>query len=285
MKRDPSIHVRRSSLIEALENLVQEDPVIIVNDLFHKLNKHAIRNRVIVQPNAKTKKKMKRVVSVDKDLAEAFNVIYQQVNMQNNIKTSTITPTDARYTTLKEVAKQAQEFCGMFSLEQSFGFQTYVNIAIKKARNNYSIYRVKGLVDQIIQYYKDALDITKDKDKSGTLAFYAAWKDVSIKYLGYVSAVEDPHLYVHFIRGRIAADQKDAGYVDWISAQYEGLAEYNTTPELNQFYTDNAALRYNKYMGLKAKEYDTKDEQKYFEEGKVKVKAPQRRQGKDKKKV
>ena len=285
MKRDPSIHIRRSSLIEILAELVQGNPGEIADEIFYMSDKHAIRNRVILQPTAKQKKAMARTLSVDKTTAEKFHATYQQVNMANNIRTSTIKATDSKYATMKEVAMQAKEFCEMFKLDEHRGFQVYVEIGIQQCGNNYSIYRLKGAADKIIKYYEDMTKIDGDKDKDGTRDFYTAWKNVSIQYLGKSTPIVEPHLFVHFIHGREAADKVKAKYEDWISAQFERWAALGSTPELSQFYGDNAALAYTKYIGLKNKEYDTTEEKTYFEEAKVKTKTIKRRKSQSKKGV
>lgn len=280
MKRDPSIHVRRSSLTEALEEiLVHDNAVSTVRELFHKLDKEAIRNRVVIKPTAAAKKKMTKVASVDKALAESFHAMYQQVNLQNNIRTTIIKATDGKYATLKEVAFHAREFCKMFDLSEEHGFQIYITIGIRLAKNQYSIYKLKALGDRIIHDYQNILDIDNDEDKAGTSAFYAAWKNVSIKYIGMASSVTEPYLFVHFIHGRKAADATKADYVDWISAQFEGLASMNATPSLQQLSGDNATLRYTKYIGVKSKEYKSNEEKTYFEKSRVVPKKIKRKRG------
>lgn len=279
-QRDPSIHIRRSSLSEILEGIIDVKNIEpIVDEIFRQARPHAIQNRILTKPNVQTKKKAARTVSVDKTLAQEFHGIYQQENMANQIKTAAITPSDSKYLTLKEVAKQADEFCQMFNLSRDQGFRVYVRIAITLAGRNYSIYRVKGLADKIIQRYKDLLKIQEDEDSDGTKEFYAQWRMVSIKYIGGATDITEPGLYAHFIYGREAADQAEADYYDWIAAQFERWSSINgSTPELSQLYGDNAKLAYTKYMGLQNKEYDTKEEKSYFEgKAKVRLKTPQRK--------
>ena len=128
--------------------------------------------------------------------------------------------------------------------------------------------------------------IADDEDAAGTQKFYATWMDVSMQYQGgHVSSIAEPHLFVHFIHGRNNAEKMGATHKDWITAQFEGIAEYSSTPELSQFYGDNAELRYTKYMGTKTKEYDSKEEKEYFEEKKVAVKTIKRKKSSDKKGV
>lgn len=280
MKRDPAIHVKRSFLIEAIDNLIQESRgefaemtgEEITALLFHVSKRDAIRNRVMLQPNAKTKKRMERIVSVDKNLAEDFHAVYQQVNLANSIKTTSIKATDGKYATLKEVALHAKEFCDMFEIEQHPGFKAYVTMGIQLAGNNYSIYRLKSLGDRIINQYKNLLTIDEDPDPDSTTKFVAAWKVISIKYLGSAASVTEPHLYVNFIHGREAADKHKADYLDWISAQFERFAFMNSSPELTQLFGDNAELAYTKYTGSKNKEYGSDEEKKYFEQSKVTTK-------------
>ena len=163
----------------------------------------------------------------------------------------------------------------MFNLEDLNGYKIYVEFGITLAGNNYSIYRLKGLGDKIIKRYEDMLTLDKDDNSRGTVAFYAAWKDVSIKYLGKATSITEPHLFVHFVHGRKAADKEGAKYHDWVAAQFERWP--NSMPELGSLYGDNASLGYTKYIGLKDKEYETKDEKQYFEDRKIKVKAAKRK--------
>jgi hypothetical protein len=255
MKRDPSIHVRRSSLSEALSEIIQGDVEPIVDELFLKLTKEAIRNRVLIKATAQTKKKMARVASVDKDLAETFNAAYTMFNSVNNIRAAIIKPNDSKYTVLKEVAQQAQEFCTMFELEQSTGFEIYLRTAHRLAKNKYSIYYLKGMADRIIQDRENMLTLENDEDREGTTTFYATWKQVSVDYLGGSTSIESPELYVHFVFGRQDADEMGADYYDWIAAQFEGIKEYGSVPELAQLHGDNAKLRYTKFTGKKHQKY------------------------------
>ena len=281
MKRDPSIHVKRSSLSEALDKVFGAGAGKEVGSLMYELKGEGLRNRAIIQAKAATKKKAQRVAAVDKDMAEQFHAIYQQVNRRENIKTALISQTDSKYTTLKEVAKQADDFCEMFNLSREHGFAVYVTSAIRLAGNNYSIYRVKSLADRIIQDYENLLKISNDDNEQGTAEIYTAWRHITMKYLGgVVPSVTEPHLYIHFIFAREEADKHKARYEDWIAAQYEKWAGINSTPELSQLYGEPAVLAYNKYMGLANKQYDTKEEKQYFEERKIKPKSPQRRKGK-----
>jgi len=278
--RDPSIHVKKSSLVKILEDIVQGDATKLADEIVHRSKGYAIRNRQVLNLKAWQKKKAQRVGAVDKDLADRFNAIYQGVIMKNNIRTSTITPTDSRYTTLKEVAKLAQDFSKMFEMDEERGFKAYVELGIQLAGNNFSIYRLKGLSDKIIKYYEDMEAIEGDKYPDDTLNYYIAWKEVVQEYTGSSLSIEEPHLYVHFIYGRVAADKEEANYRDWIAAQFEQWG--GNMPELSQFYGDRAKMAYTKYMGAQKKEYNSEDEKDYFEKGKVKAKTPQRRKVKGK---
>lgn len=283
--RDPSIHIRRSSLSEILKEIVQGDIEYIIDEIFKRSNMHAIRNRVLVEVKSRDKKRLERIASVDKDLAERFHAIYQQVNMNNNIRTSVIKQTDSKYATLKEVAQQAKNFCDMFNLEEESGFKAYVTIGIKLSGNNYSIYRLKGLADKIIKYYEDILAIENDEDSDGTTDFYVAWQNAMIKHTGRSMSIEDPHMYVNFIYGRQAANKTEAKFEDWVEAQFERWTPSGTIPELYHLFGDNAELAYTKYIAAKKKKYGSKEEEAYFENRRVRVKAVKRGKTTDKKKI
>lgn len=269
-QRDPSVHLRRTSLysiLQELDYINESEAKSLVDDIFNGA-RGMNAGRTYVTTKALVKKKIKRVESVDKDQADEFNAIYQAVLMDRNIRAVPIGPTDPRYITMKEVAGQAMEFCNLYNLKPAEGYKTYITLALDIAKNNFSINRMRGLIDQITKRYEEYKQISEDKDPSLTKQFYATWKAVCQQYIGRSDSITEPYLYIHFIHGRLAAEQAEANYADWIAAQFEKWASLGSTPELSQFYGDNASLAYTKYVQKHGKQNETREE-KQLQKAKV----------------
>jgi len=239
----------------------------IVEDIFfHARGVNSGRTHVTAK--SVTRKKIQRVESVDKTDADKFNSIYRSVLMDKQIKSLEIKPNDPRYLTMKEVAGQAKEFCELYEFGQVEGYKMYITLAIDILKSNFNIYRMKNISDPVISRYEDYKSINEDKSPDNTRVFHASWKAASQQYVGRSESITEPHLYVHLIRGREAADSVKAHYTDWISAQFEKWAGMGSIPQLSQFYGDNASLAYNKYYAKHGKKEETKEE-KQIKKGKV----------------
>ena len=259
MKRDPAIHIRRSDLQEILSLSDHEVGMLMISA--HKVN---IRNRIVITAPAKTRKKLERTVQAEENVTVLFNTIYNGVTLANHIKTLPIKKNDPQYLTLKEISKQAYDFCVLFDLGQEDGFKLYVELGIKLLDRKFSIYRLKSASHKIADYYKNLQVIDEDETPDKTKEMYLIWQKVMLKCFGQNIKVGNVNQFVHFVYAKRDADVMGAKYDDWIEAQFDKWAFLNSAPEFSQLNGENAALVYQVYMGKTDKEYESDEEKNYF---------------------
>lgn len=259
--RDPSIHIRRSHLVEIMESL--EIDTSKVNTIMEKALKYSIRNRSIVVGNYKTRKSVERTSAVDINIVEDFNRTYDAIIKSKGIKAITVKKTDPAYLTMKEIAKQAYDFCQMFELAQSEGFRIYIETGIELLERKFSLYRLKSYADRIVSSYQNALVVTQDENKEGTKKAYESWQRALQKHFGQIIEINTTDKYVNFVYARQDADLMDADYFDWMDAQFQKWSFVGIIPELSQLHGENAALYYKTYITQKYKN-DTTTEREHF---------------------
>lgn len=263
MQRDPAIHIRKSDLI-TIFNKVGIDSSI-VDKIMYKAKEYNIQNRVNVTLSSNGKKKAARASVIDDKTVEMFNRIYDTFNKNNNLKILTVRKTDAHYITLKEITHQALTFCNLYDIENlTEGFKAYLSIGYELLKSKYSIYRLKGHGQRIMDYYGAIKIIKDDAYPDKTTEMYGAWKLAVIKYFGHSLDITDPQKYMYFVKAREDADQMKADYKDWIFAQFEKWSFLNSIPEFSQYSGEQAAINYSVYVKQTAKEFKSKEEQEYF---------------------
>lgn len=254
-RRDPSIHVRRSELIE----LIRGEGIVFPEDCVDSMMKKAvglnIRNRIIVTAKRKAKAKMARSLAVEDNIVERFNKIYNIQIKDHNIKTGPIYKTSKSYLTLKEIAYNAQNFCRLFNFKKlEEGFGQYIKLGISLLKNKYSIYRLKGYDSKIILTYENFLLLSNDPTPERTQKMHEAWRRACYEHYNSVFDTDDPNKTIAFYYAKIEADEIKADYDDWMLAQFNKWSYLDSVPEYVQLYGDDAKLTYNKYITTHAKD-------------------------------
>lgn len=257
--RDPSIHIKRSNLQLILSKYgitTQE-----VNDIMLAAKQYSIRNRVMVHAVGRAKKKVERLAATEINVADKFAAVYASVMVAHSIKTLAIKSSDPNYAVFKEVISQANDFCRLFDLDYMEGFKLYLEYGVTLLGNKYSLYRLKGYSNRIVEYHKDMLLISDDPAPEATNKMHQAWIKAVHKYFGTsIPPITNLSVYAHFIRARNDADSVQANYIDWVNAQFEKWHYLNSIPEFSQLYGDNAKLIYNIYMAkIKGRNSDKED--------------------------
>jgi hypothetical protein len=262
--RNPSIHIRKSHLIEILDACGLDSVHELADILLVQSRQYSIRNRVFVTTKSKGKKKADRSVGADSASLDRFNSIYMGVMISNNIKVIPITKISPQHLTLKEVCWQSLEFCKLFQLGEEQGFKLYVELGLKLLGKKFGIYRLKSSAQRITDYYQAKVLIETDPDPTGTDEIIVAWSTAVRTYFKTSIELEDDAQRAHFIHAREDADSMKADYYDWIFAQFEKYSYLNSIPSFSQFYGDQAKINYQLYLAKVKKEHNSKEEQDYF---------------------
>lgn len=262
MERNPSLHIRKSDLIEILNQISFKGRVYgykVADEIFDKAQPYQIKDRYlsVIQSKANTKKKLVRSMQADQDMpeyqVEKFNGILTSYRQKKNTfgKIKPILKTSKDYLMLKEVAKLAYDFTQHFEITSlDDGYLEYIETGMSMMRK-YALNRFKYYDSKIYEYFEDKVTVVTDKNREATLQFYYIWRDVMMEYSGLEELLDIENNYqkfVHIVLGRREADRLKADYTDWITAQFEGLVFLDAVPELSQFYGDGAEKRYERYL-------------------------------------
>lgn len=282
MKRDPSIHIRRSDLIEILFQLGIKSADNVANKILHKALAYNIRNRVYIDIKLKStsRKKVKRLTEIEDDIVERFNRIYNAVMLEKSIKTPQIHKNSKLYFTLKEISNQAVECCRLHNMQiTDNNLKLYIEIGIDLLGRDFTIYRLKGANLKIIKRIESLHILYKDPNPDFTQAIYKAWKKMVKIYYGSEFEIDNPDKFVAFCLAAQDAKKHNATAEDWIQAQFEKFSFLGVIPEFTQLYGDDAVLAYHKFCITK-----NRMEHKYIErdEKKIPIKKAKRQESKDK---
>jgi len=264
MARDPSIHVKRSDLLDILSKAVPH-PEDLTAHIMKSAVKRNIRNRVVVTAKSRSRTKLKRTIAAEDQIVEKFNGIYNMMLQERDIRSTQIHKTSSQYLVLKEIAKNAQECCEMFNAVLETGFKRYIEIGLDLLKNKYTIYRLKGAHPKILLRYENTLKLEGYDDTEGFMRMYIAWKKALLKYHQLDFDVEDPDRLVAFIYAIDEATKVKASYEDYIDAQFDKWSFLDSMPEFSQLYGENAVLAYHKYMANQKHKYSSVSERKYHE--------------------
>lgn len=261
MQRDPSIHVRQSTLVRLFTRLGL--PVDQVPALVALAAPYALKGRLVVTGNAKQRPKLERLVTAGEVDVAKFNGQLHSVRVQRQHKgIKRISPNDLEFSVLREIAVDATEFCGAYDLEQTQGYAMYCEIGIGLMGRKYALNKLKGYKERIFYRYEALDTIQNDPDRPATRKFYETWSAVMLQKTNVTLTVEnDPEKFVNFVYGRSDADAAGADYRDWITAQFDGLAFLNHVPELSQLHGENALNRYEKNVANKQQKKAATDDE------------------------
>lgn len=272
MRRDATLHIKKSDLIQVLSELRHvktRTPTKAAEKIFELAQPYQLTDRYlkILNQKTKTKKKLARSMAADDvphATVEKVNLyIYDARGKKNKMaRIKAISKDSQQYLQLKEVAKMAVDFTAHFEITpKSDGIKHFIDAGIEMM-GKYSLNRFRTYEQSIYEHFDNWVKCANDDKKESTLEMYGAWQTMMVEYTGnedLITIDKDLQKYVHIIYAREAADKYKANYIDWVQAQFEGLSFLNKIPILSQFYGDNAKKRYDGYLTTSV---DSKDQSK-----------------------
>ena len=248
--RDPAIHIKRSDLVKVFMGMALDVSAARINDIMREAMKYSIRNRVNVILPANSRKKAERVIDTESEWVDTFNGVYSAVMLENNIKVLPIHKKDPQYLTLKEITRQAIDFCTLYQLPYEAGFKEYIQLGVTLLNKKYSLYRLKASADWIASTHRDIITIADDPTPELTKKLHTCWLAAMKKYAGVVSDIPlASDKYVHLVYTKQDAEELKADYDDWMNAQFEKWSYLKSVPEFSQLHGENAKLNYKIYAG------------------------------------
>lgn len=218
--RDPSIHIRRSDLINVFRRLEMDVDKV---DLIFKLTKHKrVKNRFLTAEKIYT------------DNTGKFVNILHTMRMQHNHRGIVqIKKGDKNWKVCSGIASKVEDF----SIEFGLTFEDAARMTIEQGLKS-KIFRLNALNPEKI---RDKVYI----EKSGMRKQAVKALDIYLELVGlegYKKNFLAPEILINFVF--LVEQTEDVR--EWIKAQIEGLKWTNSIPEPYQLHGEKAFLRYAK---------------------------------------
>lgn len=257
--KNPSIHISQTTLESIMPEILKCNSVeTAVNLVFRLTEGKALSNRVIINElKAPARKKLKKTVSaIEGNISNFQRKLIEYRTLVNHRMVKEIKVTDSSYTSLKEIAGIASEFCKDFKLEENTGYTDFIKRGIKLMGRKYALNKFKYYKDKIYEQYENTLLLKEDADRNNTRKVYSLWKKISEEYSGISQDLCTDDDLVNMLFARQEADDLQAEYEPYLRSQFEGLAFLEVLPSLGALYGVNARSRYRLYeadIGIKGK--------------------------------
>lgn len=249
MKRDPSIHITKSVLLELVKSIsITEGAKAFTDEIFRKARAHSIHTRTVVISNDKMEKKAKKLTQSSRYDADLLaKLIYAIRKSLKHRGVSVIKPGGKEWGVVKEITAHALEFCNEFEFTRKEGFTRYIKIGLSKMKIFY-LAKFIGLYSGICETHGDIIEIEKDDDKDETRNIYKFYCQRIIENTGVMDELDElPSKYVWFVRARKQAERLNVSCKIYMNAQFEALDFSKGIPYPTQLTGPKATERVARY--------------------------------------
>ncbi len=255
MKREPGIHINKSSLVLVLNKVLNEDFQSGVNIkaladcILEEAKVYSLTHRQLNVDKAKLLKSSSRLVLSTRDSASSFASLLTLVRKQRRHKgINIIKPGSRDWLMIKEIAKLALDFCNDFDLEREEGFKEYINIALDKMVK-FGLMKFNSMHQSICDDYGAKLEIKNDLTPNLTLDCQMVYEKLLGEKHGIVRDYsKNPDKFVYFIKAKDEAKKCGVTIQHYIKSQFWGLEWANAIPDPAQLVGPKAIDRLNRYI-------------------------------------
>lgn len=257
MKRDPSIHLKKSSLHKlAREYVVQSNNAIkvtqaidLVNFLIKNGGKHNATNRSILVSNARVEKKVDNVLKSSQSDTMFMAVLIKMTRISLGHRgVSEIKSGSRDWGVVKQMTSAALEFCSTFDLPKKEGFTKYLKIGMEKMAK-FGLTKYLSMKEAIFTTYESHLEILSDKWPNNTKNTHNEYVNRIFNITGLNNDyTKNPEKYVYFVR--VTKYCMEVGLLpkQYLEAQFNGIGFKDTYPDPAQLVGDKANERLNRYL-------------------------------------
>lgn len=226
MKRDPSLHIKKSDFIQVLITMGHGtyQAASLADEIFHYSKPYSIHTRTFTVSNERQEKKMDKLVNASRRDADLLaQLIYARRKTLHHRGVAQIKAGSRDWEMLKGITAHALEFTNEFGLQRRYGFIQYVDVGLSKMQK-FSLNKFPSLYEGICERYQALLEIEKDKDQVMTKEMYDGYCQRVLDNTGMHDQLDQiPEKYVWFVRARQQAEDLNVSVNIYIKAQFEGL--------------------------------------------------------------
>jgi len=250
MRREPSIHITKASLIEIYRTMGfgHYQSVSMADELFHYARPHSVHTRSITVSTERMEKKAKKLLhSSRRDADLLAQLIYATRKRMKHRGISQIKAGSKDWGVLKEITAHALDFANEFNLQRRYGFLKYVEIALSKMKK-FNLNKFLPMYQGVCETYQGVIEIEEDKDKEMTEELYKIYSQRVIEHTGIHDETEKlPEKYVWFVRARKQAESMNVAVNIYMQAQFDGLDFTGGIPHPTQLVGPKATERVIRY--------------------------------------
>ena len=250
MSRDPSIHIKKSDLLRILLNCGVSEPSKLCNSILSQAKSYTISSRSIQVNNDFQQRKAKKILASSTDDSVLFSrILYRYRVKLKHRNIPEIKKGSNEWLSIKEVTKQANDFCDNFKLDKKNGYTIYLEIAFSKM-NKFALFKMLNMYQGICDTY-EALQLIKEDphSRAETDQAHKAYNKMIFDKTGLAYDYKNmPEKYKYFVLvGGICFDL-NISPTDYIQAQFDGFAWRDTVPDPAQLVGDKAKQRLTSYL-------------------------------------
>lgn len=249
MKRDPSVHLLKSSFKKILLELeVKNFPL---EEFFIKARAYSIDSRNIVTTNAKSNKRANNItIASNGDANLAADILYSVQIQLKHRGVKKIDENNRQWSLCKKLAEVCNTFCRDFNLELRYGYIKYIKMGFSRMQGNNRNYlnRLISMAQNISDSFQAIEEINHDSNPLETAIIHDYYCKVIADRAGFkVNYSQQPEVYVYFVRLIEFTLNNHIDPEEWVDAQFEGLAWCNGLPEPDKLIGDKANTYYTRF--------------------------------------
>lgn len=263
MKRDPSLHITKSTLISILRDEMgngrssTKSASDLANIVFSRGKSRSVSHRGILVSNDKMEKKAKQIGNTKRYDADKFSEILYTVRKRYKHRgIILIKPGHPLWPTVKDITAKAISFCEDFDLNPRKGFIKYIEIGLKFLPK-FNLYKLLSNHENICNTYEAMVEIEEDSDREMTNTMYKKYRAKILENTGLLDDSDKyPEKFVWFVRARKQCEDMNLAVGLYIKAQFDALDFTKGIPHPTQLVGQKARDRVIRYMykkGIKLK--------------------------------
>lgn len=249
--RDPSIHVKRSTLKVILNDFFEDITDKDVDSIVQELRKHSCDNRVFSISNEKAKKDVQRILKSTKgDSNLMADVIYSVRVKLKHRGIKKINEADRDWLQIKELTKLCNQFCEEFELDKRYGYIKYIEMCFPKITSLRAyISKFINMYESICTQYESQGKLSSDKTPEETKELHDLFVNKVADRTGIVeSYLTKPDKMMAFYQAKELCNELGIDLGVFIDAQFDALDWCSGIPTPEALYGDKAKERLNKFL-------------------------------------